>query len=431
MRIHIIGIAGQGMTTPLALELQRLGHFVTGSDQDKIYPPASLLLRKSHIPINVDPSRTDLVIVGSSFRNLPKLSQEFTQIKQLGIPYISATKYIAQNIVKSNSILVAGTFGKTTITALISWILTKAKFNPSFMIGGQPINKIPPLAITSSDWSVVEADESINGLDTKAKFLYYPCKYVLLTSADWEHQDSYPTNQENLNAFKKLLQNIPQDGFLVYNPNSPSISQILPFCPGKTIPYNFNLTFNTNLIGQHNQENIFAAYTLCHHLGIPDSTIRSAIKSFKGVVRRLQLVKDTHNILFIDDFAQSTIRIESTIKAITLHYPGRPIKVYFEPHASFLQYRSSIPGFKQAFKSTQEVVLGKIKFNPNLSPHQRVTANTFASEVGNKLKYIPLSNQVVSHYQQVLTSGDILLHLSSGGLEGQKIFHHLIRYFSN
>src|SRR3989339_1247587 len=147
MHIHILGIAGQGMTTPLAVELKRLGHHVTGSDQQRIYPPASTIIKKAAIPINQTPitQQIDLAIVGSSYKSFPKSIYEFEQIQKLAIPYISATKFISQNLVKPQSILIAGSFGKTTITGLISWIMFKAGYKPSFMFGGKAINRIPSL----------------------------------------------------------------------------------------------------------------------------------------------------------------------------------------------------------------------------------------------------------------------------------------------
>ncbi len=431
MHIHILAISGQ-MTTPLALELKRQGHLITGSDQEKIYPPASTDLLRAQIPLNQTPitKNIDLVIVGSAYANNPKTKQEFEEVKKQKISYISATSFIAQNVIKKKSILVAGSYGKSTIAALLTQIFINADLNPSHLFSAKAVNPIPQLKITNSDWSIVEADESINGLDTQAKFLYYPSKYVILTSADWEHSDSHPTESHNLTAFRQLLQNIPPDGLLIYNPNNLNIQKILSSCPAKTIPYDFKLKFSTPLIGQHNSENITAAYTLCRQLSINETTVLSTIKSFKGIRRRLQLIKSAKNIIFIDDFAQSPIRVQAALNALHLTYPNRPIKVYFEPHASFLQQRSGLKGFAQSFELASEVVLGKIKFNPKITKENRVSAATFAKEVGNKLKYIPLTPQISAHYQNSLQSGDILIHFSSGGLAGLKTFSHIARHFS-
>lgn len=433
MHIHILGIAGGGMTTPLALELKRHGHHVTGSDQPQIYPPASTQLRQAQIPINTTPiSRSiDLVIVGSSYQHLTQPSQEFRQIKSLHIPYISATRYVANHLIKPNSILIAGPFGKTTITGLVAWILLRAKLKPSYLIGGQPINRIPSLKITDSPWSVVEADESINGLDTQAKFLYYPIKHLILTGTLWEHKESYSNESDNLTAFQKLVKRIPSNGILVYNQQDPNVNQILPLCRGQTIPYDFSGQFSSPLLGRHNLQNISAAYTLAHQLGIPTSTINSAISSYLGIARRLQIIGHQLHPIFIDDFSQSPNRIQQALETIKNKFPDYQIKVYLEPHATFLQYATGIQGLGSALTLATEVVLGKVHFSPHIPPTQRINARHFASEIGNKLKYIPLPSQIVLHYQQTLKPNEVLVHFSSGGLVGLQTFYRIVRHFKS
>jgi len=432
MHIHILAIAGT-MTAPLAVQLKNQGHSVTGSDQQKIYPPLSDIFSKNHLDLpntfKIDKS-IDLVIVGSGFKAFSQTQNEFELIKKLKIPYISATDYIAQNLAKKKSILVAGSYGKTTITSLLVWTFLKAGIDPSYMFGGEIINNITPLHFGNSDFSIIEADESINGLDTQAKFLSYPVKYLVLTGANWEHKDSYKTELDNLDAFKKLVAKIPKDGLLIYNPKGPNIDKLLPFCQSKIIPYDFGFNFSTNLIGKHNHENIVAAYTLCRSLGISDIIIQQAIKNYLGVKRRLELVSKINNTYFFDDFAQSPSRIISAIQAIKDYFPNHKIKVYFEPHASFLQHKSGIIGFKEAFNQASEVIIGKINFNHNTNKLTRTTARDFINEIGNTCHYVPLDKDIVKHFSQSLKSGDVLIHFSSGGLDGLKNFTKIIKNYS-
>ena len=137
MNIHIVGIAGS-MTAPLAIALKKQGHHVTGSDQQRIYPPFSTQLKNAKIPINKTSinKKIDLAIIGSSYLAFSHTKEEFLEIKAQKIPYLSATKYISQFLIKQNSILVAGSYGKTTISAALCYLFTKAKFNPSYMFGG-------------------------------------------------------------------------------------------------------------------------------------------------------------------------------------------------------------------------------------------------------------------------------------------------------
>jgi len=404
MKIHILAISGS-MTSALAVALVKLGHTVTGSDQDKIYPPISNII--SNIPLNQPLGKIDLCIVGSGYKAFSRCVDEFSQIKQNNIPYISATEYLAQNLVKKNSIIVAGSYGKTTITALLAHNLPTA----NYFFGGLTVDGTPSLQFSDSDWSVIEGDESINGLDTQAKFLYYPTKYVILTSINWEHKDSYKTSEDNFNAYKQLVQNIPTDGVLIYNPADPQIKELLPFCQSKAIPY-IDQHFETKLIGQYNQQNISAAYTLCQYLNLPFD-----IKNFSGIKRRLETVSNKNNILVIDDFAQSPERVLSALKAVQFSYPHRRTFVYFEPHASFLQHRQSLIDFNLIDPYVHQFILGKIKFSPDKT--NRATASDWQDQLKDKLVYLPIHQDIIKFFTTKLQPNDILVHFSSGGLDGQ------------
>jgi len=453
MKIHILGIAGT-MTASLAVALKKEGHLITGSDQEKVYPPVSNLLKKAKIEVNsskID-STIDLAIIGSSFSNFKKTKEEFNQIKKLNIKYVSASDFISQKLIKENSILIAGTYGKTTITSLLSWIFYKSNLNPNYMFGGQSINHFPATNISLSNWSIVEADESIHGLDKQAKFLYYPVKYLLLTSADWEHKDSYSSEIENFNAFKKLIINLPEDGILFINSKGYQTKELGLYTKSKTITYNSPtsdyylkkikikknysvldirtprkiIQVKTKLIGQFNFENILAAITVADSLNIPLNKTRSAISDFAGIKRRTEKIFDKKNILIFDDFAQSSNRIKSTLEAINFHFPKKKIKVLYQPQASFIQYKKSLTDFKDSFNLASEIVLSRLNYNNKINKNDRSTARDFINLIGKKINYIPIDENIIIHYQKKLKSGDILINMSSGGFNGNKIVNSII-----
>lgn len=458
MHIHILGIAGT-MTAALAVYLKKSGHSVSGSDQEKIYPPVSQILKKANIKINFYEitEKIDLCIVGSSYDAFDNTKKEFQQIKKLKIPYISATKYIGQNLIKDESILIAGSFGKTTITSLVSWIFLKAKKNPNYMFGGEPRNKFSSISFTNSNVSIVEGDESIHGLDKQAKFLNYSPKYLVLTSADWEHKDCYSSEKKNLAAYQKLIEKIPQNGKIIVNFNNPSALKVTKSSKATVTTYNSpqanyfidrinikdNLTtliintptglikIDTQLIGQFNFENILAAVALCDTLNIKKTVIQKAIFCYKGIKRRLEPVANLNNILFFDDFAQSTTRIQSTLLALKYHYPKKNIKVLYFAHASFNQYKNSLIGLDKAFLPAKEVILGSLKYNQKVGRNNRVTAKDYQSQVGQKLIYLPLKRQIIEYYRSSLMPNDILVYMSSGGLDNNRIFKSIINLYKN
>jgi UDP-N-acetylmuramate--alanine ligase len=132
---------------------------------------------------------------------------------------------------------------------------------------------------------------------------------------------------------------------------------------------------------------------------------------FPGIKRRLEIIKNKNDIIIVDDFAQSPERITYTLERLKEKYPRHNIKVFFEPHASFLQY--SINGLGKAFKLASEVVVSAITFNKNKS--NRISAKEYQNEIGNKFVYLPIKSDIISHYRNTLKSFDLLVHFSSGG----------------
>ena len=424
MKIHILAICGK-MVAPLAIALKKQGHTITGSDQEKIYPPFSTTLSKAKIPINKPHPKPNLYIIGSAFKNQNKLVAEFEIIKNSNIPYISATQYIAKNLIKTNSILVAGSYGKSSISAMLAHLFKNTKYNPSYLFAAEPLNKFLPLTFTDSDWSICEADESINGLDIKAKFLYYPVKYLILTSAQWEHKESYATEQDNFNAFKKLIEKLPVDGLLIYNQLDTSITSLLKFAKCKVTPYTSEKINHPFLFGPSFDNNFAAVKILCDYLHV--STHK--ILKFRGLVDRLQIVANRNNILFISDFAQSAPRIKTTIDAIKTKYPHRKIYVILEPHAGFLQYKISITELSNSLNDVSQIFLSKISFSKKNDKTTRISFADYKTIFNDKISYLPIIQDLITTVTSTLKSSDILVRFSSGGLDGQKAFQKIINFF--
>jgi UDP-N-acetylmuramate: L-alanyl-gamma-D-glutamyl-meso-diaminopimelate ligase len=430
MHIHILGIAGT-KTAPLAQILKEQGNLVTGSDQTKIFPPVSTILENAHISINQTPITPDidLAIIGNSYSSFDNTRQEFDQIKKMNIPYISYTKYLVKYLIKNNSILVAGSYGKTTITGLLSYLFSRLQLDPSYMFGGQPVDDFPSTRFGQSDWSIVEADENHRGLDTQTTFLYYPVKYLILTSAQWEHKDSFATAADNLNAYRQLIQKVPKDGLIIFNGQDPDIQKIISSSQAKTIDYQNHPVFKTKLIGQHNQQNISAVFTLCCELGFDQSAVLKIISSFSGIKRRLELIGQKNNIFIYDDFAQSAIRVKSALEALKYSYPQHRLFIYLDPHASFLQNPQSIEEFKTISGLFTDFVLGRISFSAGISKESRVTARNWQNIIGQNFHYLPLDQDIIDYYSVNLQPGDLLIHFSSGGLDGltnlKKVYNHI------
>jgi UDP-N-acetylmuramate: L-alanyl-gamma-D-glutamyl-meso-diaminopimelate ligase len=418
--IHILGIAGT-MTTPLALELIKLGIKVTGSDQDKIYPPVSTILSDANIPINITPitSNIDLVIVGGSYNKFKQTQAEFSQVVAQKIKYISASSFLGLLMEAKNPIIVTGTFGKTTISSALSWALLKLGANPTYFFGGFPVNHFPSLQQNLTDYSVIEAGEDINGLDKGPKFDYYPLKHLLITSADWEHRESYATQEQNFTAFSNLVKRLTPDSTFVYNPASKSAKQLAASFPN-AIPYDLSLSpvIQTSLIGQANLENLIGATTMLVNLGFPKAKVIEALSTFEGIRRRLEVVYSGPGLVIIDDFAQSDQRVLAALNAVKGQYPNYKIITFFEPHATSLLYKSSVQLLAKSLEVSDSIILGPLTYSSSISKIERATPEYYRQLLGAKLTYLPDYEAIIQTLSQPFKEKTVIVHFSSGGQIG-------------
>jgi len=428
--IHILSIAGT-MTTPLALELIKLGIKVTGTDQEKIYPPVSTILSDAKIEINTTPitPKIDLVIVGGSYNKFKQTQTEFNQAVALNLKYISASSFLGLLMESKNPIIVTGTFGKTTISAALSWALLKLGVFPTYFYGGFPVNHFPSLELNKDDYSVIEAGEDINGLDTGPKFDYYPIKHLLLTSADWEHRESYETEELNFEAFSNLVNRLTPKSTFVYNPASKSATRLAASFPN-AIPYNLSLKtkIQTTLIGLANLENLVAAATLLINLGFPEAKVIEALSSFKGIHRRLEIIYSSPSLVIIDDFAQSAPRVEAALDAIKNHYPDFKIITFFEPHATSLLYKSSVKLLADSLHLSDSVILGPLNYSSSVSKSQRATPQYYRQLLGNKLTYLPDYEVITQTLSQPPSEKTVIVHFSSGGQIGLSSLQQIVSH---
>jgi len=239
----------------------------------------------------------------------------------------------------------------------------------------------------------------------------------------WEHKESYKSKTDNLNAFKKLILNLPADGLLIYNQQDSSITPLLKYAKCETIPYNRDKINHPTLFGNAFENNFSAVKTLCNKLNIPIDNIIN----FKGLKNRLELIANKKEILFYDDYAQSAPRIESSISAIINKFPNKNIYVILEPHASFLQYKTSLLELKNTFKNVKHIFLSKISFTKQINKNNRVTFNDYKQIFDDKISYLPITNDLIKSVVSSLQPNDILVRFSSGGLDNQNAFINIIK----
>ena len=312
--IHLMGICGTGMAS-LGGMLKEKGYKVTGSDQN-IYPPMSHFLKALSIPVMAGyrarnlSHRPDLVIVGNV---ITKDNPEALELSRLKLPYLSFPQALSYFALKDRrSIVVSGTHGKTTTTALIAWIMEKARMDPGFMIGGIPINFQKNFKIGRGSYFLTEGDEYDTAFfDKGPKFLHYSPWLAILTSIEFDHADIYHDLDHVIASFRKLIDLLPPQGLLIANGDDAIVAKEIKRakCPVKTYGLSekalweavdimvqeditrFNVlkageeyaVIETPLYGRHNIGNLLSALALADFLDVPTTVIAEAARDFMGV----------------------------------------------------------------------------------------------------------------------------------------------------
>jgi UDP-N-acetylmuramate: L-alanyl-gamma-D-glutamyl-meso-diaminopimelate ligase len=461
--IHIIGIAGVA-TSALAIAFHKAGVKVTGSDKG-FYPPVSTELEKQGISFYagwhpekmVDGGAPDVVMIGTASGTQ---NPETLYIKEHNIPSYSYPEIIGKFFVKKNSIVCAGTWGKTTTSAILSHILLKAGFDPSYMFGGISLSHESAAHLGKSDWSVFEGDEyKSSPTDSRPKFAHYSPTHLLLTSVAWDHADLYPTEKIYFDAFEKLVQGIPSDGLLVVNADDDGVARVLrgaskdkaleprlirygkamnadysydnvqPSKDGLRFDISHNdkkTSISSPMLGRFNAENITAAFAMASELGVPAEKITAAIKDFKGIKRRLEK-RFEGTVTVFDCHAPTPDKVASVLASLREAYAKKIIAV-FEPNIGGRE-RASAAKYDNAFKDADAVIIPRLT-KLKVANDQRTVidgqekpmgGDELANVIGEtqpSCTYEENDDNLVSFLAFQAKKGDVIAFLGSHGFRG-------------
>ncbi|OGH93368.1 MAG: hypothetical protein A2563_02040 [Candidatus Magasanikbacteria bacterium RIFOXYD1_FULL_40_23] len=456
MRIHFIGICGVAMSA-LATAFHNDSWDVTGSDVG-FFPPISDYLKNNkikfypgwHVDKMMAGGTPNIIVVGNVAGST---NPEFAFAQENNLHYLSYPELIAEYIVQKNSIVCAGTYGKTSSTALLTQILQKANMDPSYMFGGLSINlkHSAKLKTDKNTWSVLEGDEYKTARwDNRPKFALYSPTHLLLTSASWDHADIYPTEESYFQAFRDLITAIPDDGLIVACTDAKQIKELINTKENKTrtITYSKNesadyryydlkqaqdgISFKIRnndkeyavqapVLGEHMAENICGSFALAKEIGVDPNIILSAIAEFKGVKRRLEK-RYTNDITIYDDLAHSPTKATATLSTLRTIYPNSKIVAVFEPNTGNRKSQSA-PGYANAFKNADEVIiptLTKVKVNKDDidPPFDADALQNIISQTHPNALFIPEDKDLIEHIKKTTSKGDVVVFLGSHGFRG-------------
>jgi UDP-N-acetylmuramate: L-alanyl-gamma-D-glutamyl-meso-diaminopimelate ligase len=455
--IHLSGICGTAMAS-LAGLLQLEGHRITGSDK-AAYPPMSDQLRAMGIAVmepyaetNLDPA-PDLVVIGNA---LSRGNPEVERVLDERIPFTSMAALLREEfLLGRESLVVAGTHGKTTTTSMLAWIYQVAArenpaLKPSFLIGGVAENFGSSFQLRPTRTFIVEGDEYDTAFfDKGPKFLHYFPDALILTHVEFDHADIYADLDAVKTAFKRLVNLVPRRGLIVAFDGSENVSECLELALCRVERYGFSETAEwrirnlrhedgltrwevwragalwaelaMSLAGEHNALNATAAAALAFGQGIRKESIVAALRSFRSVKRRLEVRAEIGGVTVIEDFAHHPTAIRETLRALRAVYPQSRLWAVLEPRSNTLRRKVLTAELVESLRLADRVVVAgvyqqqRIPETERLNPAEVVLALNAA---GTAAELCPDVEAIVNRIAPQLKPGDVVAILSNGGFDG-------------
>lgn len=451
--VHLLGIGGAAMA-PLAGMLKERGYTVTGSDTN-VYPPASTLLSSLHISWNegfraenLTPP-PDLIVVGNA---ISRGNVELEAALDAKIPYWSMPQVLQELFLPGHtSIVIAGTHGKTTTTAMLAWTLHVAGRKPDFLVGGVVPNfGERSYALGGGEEFVLEGDEYDSAyFDKQPKFLHYFPDQLILTSLEFDHADIY----ENLAAielqFRRLVNLIPRRGKIFIWGESENLVACTKkaFCPVETygltpqmdwhagdIEWRDSMThfrvahrgrevarIRMPLAGRHNVMNALACVALAFGRGVDREAIEEAFAEFQSVRRRMEIKGDVNGILIVEDFAHHPTAIRMTIEAARSQWPRRRLWAAFEPRSNTMRRRIFAEALAESLALADGVLLGPVNRAQLLSDEERFDPQQAVAAIratGKTAEAFASAADINEYLSGKLQPGDVVLVMSNGSFDG-------------
>jgi UDP-N-acetylmuramate: L-alanyl-gamma-D-glutamyl-meso-diaminopimelate ligase len=438
--IHILGICGTFMGG-IAVLARQAGYRVTGCDAN-VYPPMSTQLQEQGIALiegygeeqlALNP---DVFVIGNVVSRGNPLMEA---ILNRNLPYVSGPQWLADNLLRDKWVLaVAGTHGKTTTSAMLSWILEYAGLNPGFLIGGVPQNfgvsaRLSSEAAVSEDASpffVIEADEYDTAFfDKRSKFVHYRPRTAILNNLEFDHADIFPDLAAIETQFHHLVRTIPGNGLIVSNGREAALDRVLQrgcWTPlerfgaddgwqiddGNRVSLRGALqgTLNWDLMGEHNRQNALAALAAARHAGVPVAQGLAALGEFRNVKRRMEIRGVVNGITVYDDFAHHPTAIDTTVAGLRRKVGSARILAVLEPRSNTMKLGMMKEALPCSLKDADLVFC----YSANLG----WDAHSALAPLGGKAVVEDQLDPLIGKIVAAARPGDHILVMSNGGFGG-------------
>ncbi len=369
MRLHFIAIGGSAMHN-LAIAMHSNGHIVTGSDDVIFEPSRQRLLNKGLLPKNLGWSEKnitqdiDVVILGMHAKadNI-----ELIQAKKLGLKIYSYPEFIYEHSKDKTRVVIGGSHGKTTITAMVLHVMNYNDIAIDYLVGAQLEGFDTMVHLTNdNEFILIEGDEYLaSALDMRPKFHIYRPNIALLSGIAWDHINVFPTMENYIEQFKIYINKIVDGGILIYNEQDTIVTELVEQTnqPIRKIPYTtppYSIAeavvyldtqdgaMPLEIFGEHNLSNLQGAKWVCQNMGVDEQAFYEAIASFKGASKRLEKIFDNNKTVVYKDFAHSPSKVRASLNAVKELYPNRKVVTCLELHT----YSSLNPEFLEQYKGS-------------------------------------------------------------------------------
>lgn len=443
MNVHFIAIGGSAMHN-LAIALHHKGYTVTGSDDEIFEPSKTRLASLGLLPPTEgwDPSRIhpglDAVILGMHAK---KDNPELMRAVELGLKIFSYPEYLYEQSKNKQRIVIGGSHGKTTITAMILHVLKANNVDCDYMVGAQLEGFDVMVKLTEeAPYMIIEGDEYLTSpIDPRPKFHLYKPDIALLSGIGWDHINVFPTFENYVEQFTTFIGKITPGGSLIFCENDPVLKFIaldtrddienLPYgLPdfvvenGVTSVLKGSKRYPLQIFGKHNLMNMEGARLVCLHLGITNEAFMNAITTFKGASKRLELIRKDDDVTIFKDFAHAPSKVQATINAVKEQYPGQKLIACLELHT----YSSLSEGFLSHYSgSMDQADRALVYFNPHALRLKRlpdITAEQIREGFQrNDLEVYNDSSQLQQRLREEHKNGNIFLMMSSGDFDGMNL----------
>ncbi len=452
--IHLIAVCGTAMGS-LAGMLRESGYRVTGSDA-RVYPPMSDFLRSAGIEVmegfdaaHLRP-KPDLVVVGNA---VSRGNVEVEDTLDQRLPFASLPEVLRDFYLRPTTpIVVTGTHGKTTTTAMIAHLLSQGGLDPSYLIAGITLDFPKPYHMGTGAHFVIEGDEYDSAFFAKqAKFLSYLPQLLVINNIEYDHADIYPDLEHIETSFRQLINTVPGSGLLVVNHDDPVIGDLLSrsLTPVQTFGLSpsaewsasdietrgrhvsFRVSrhgdeleggrFELALSGRHNVRNALGAIAIATRVGLEPTTLVDALSTFKGVERRQQVIAETAGITLIDDFAHHPTAVDETLAGLRLSYPDARMWVVFEPASASNARRIFEERYVSALGRADRVTLAAVPRPERSADEDPFSPERVAAALrghGTEAAFVPGIDDIARLLEREMEDGDVVVFMSNGGFGG-------------